>query len=148
MNFEIQTTLFQGLFYQVKIEGGKGFYYLLPTRNLDPTPELYVSDLEAAKDLKTNFTIGVVGKDEYVVNQEEGVGYMFHSVLPVNNYHTSLLSFSKAWQQSSLGSGYNPDSLNLLLKKESFYLYHSTGVVTFVTCPDLSDKVHSYLTMI
>lgn len=148
MKFGPSTTFHQSLFYPLSIPGGRGSYFLLPSQDLAPSSDLYVSDLEVARSVKTNFAIGIVGRGGYVSPQSEGIGYLFHSMLPVNNYHTSLLSFSKAWRRSKADKNLNLEGLVLVLKRDHFYLYHSPGIASFVTCPEMSDRVHAYLTMI
>lgn len=147
MKFEIHSSLNPGVFYSQRLQGKDG-YYFLPFRILPETEELFVKDFDGAAHLTTNFSMGIVGFGGYVSSFEDAAGFLFHSKLPVLNYGTAVLSYSRAWQKSSPSVSVTPSETTLVLKTTQFYVYHVAAIATLITCPDLSDNLSSYLTMI
>ena len=147
MKFESLHVLYPGVFYSKTLMEKDG-YYFLPTRMLQPCDDLYVKDFEPALNIRMNFTVGIVGQGGYMSSIEDAAGFLFYSKLPVFNYGTAVLSYSKAWQKSMANTGVTTSDTLLVLRTQHFYIYNTSSIATLVTCPDLSDDLESYLTMI
>lgn len=147
MIFEIFSTLEPGVFYSKNLNGRSG-YYFLPIRMLTPCDNLYCKTYELPSHLSTNFVVGIVGQGGYVADLQNAVGFMFYSKLPVNNYCTAIMSFSRAWQRTIGTSDDVSLEASLVLKTTEFYMYDVPGIATLVTCPELSDRLSEFLTMI
>lgn len=147
MRFELLTNLQPGVFFSLELNG-KSQYFLLPTRTIPEGDDYFVRDFAEAEGVKTNFTVGLVGHGNYVDAAIDGVGFLFHSTLPVINFGTAILSYSRAWQRNHT-EGYDiVSNTSVVFKTDQFFIYNTPSIATLVTCPDLSDQMSSYLTMI
>lgn len=147
MQFEAALRYPPYLFYNLTLDKGRTFYFF-PTHPVDPTHLLFSKDYDPAAPVATNFKIQAVGVGSEPDNAEDIVGFLFSSTLPVVNYRTSLLAFSKAWQQLTPDVAVSNNELMLAFKNDHFLLYHAAGKASLVTGLTLSDELHDYLTMV
>ena len=147
MQFEIRAKLSPNLFYALDLEKSKPHYFY-PLRQLDPQKGLFTSPYKLAENVYSNFSISAVGQNSPPDVAADIVGFLFKSNLPVANYRTSIMSFARSWQMTATKIDIKADELTLLLKDESFLVYHVPGKATLITSVSLSDALHDYLTMI
>lgn len=147
MQFETRTRLSPNLFYALQLENNKPHYFF-PLRYLEPQPVLVSQPYSLAENLCTNFAIRAVSQGQESDSPTDIIGFLFKSNLPVANYRTSIMSYSKSWQQNAAKVEVTSDDLTLTLKDENFLVFHAPGKATLVTGLTLSDKLHEFLTMI
>lgn len=147
MQFDIRATLSSNLFYALTIEKNKPHYFF-PIRSLSPQSQLTSKPYELADRTSTTFTIEAVGQKFQPESPADVVGYLFKSNLPVANYRTSILSYARAWQQTTAKVEVTANETTLVFKDEHFLMYHVPGKATLVTSLSISDNLHEFLTMI
>lgn len=146
--FELPIRLPPSLFFNIEAANTKARpKHFFPIRSLDPGVPLITAPYELTENLTTNFAIKAVGQGCAPEALDDIVGFLFESSLPVQNYGTSLLAYSKAWQQTAAKVEVLPDELLLSLKGEHFFIYHAAGKATLITGVQISDALHDYLTM-
>lgn len=147
MKFELFADLQTGLFYPISIEDREG-YVVYPVRRTPIEKELFVSEFVPTAHINSGFKIGVFSTRPELKVEEDLLGYLFYSKMPLMTYGTGIMSYSAAWQRTNANHKIACDQVSTLYRNEHFYMYEMPTIATLVTGSEVDDHLSTYLTMI
>lgn len=116
--------------------------YIYPTASLTPSTKVLVKTMFKLPDPSL-----VVGR-MFSCEDDKPCGYLVRSSSFVVNSYTGLMIFNRGWASSSTALSVANEAVQTVGREEDLLAIYVPGKVALVTGTTVSEKLHSFLTMI
>lgn len=132
-------------FTLVSNDSGAALYFIPVVTQLENT-EVSIKVVDSLEDLDIKVGLALKTEESGEVSR---VGYLVRTRERVVNFGTGLLLVKNSWYSvSKLAKPIVNEDISLRIKLDGLIAYHIPNKLAIFTTPNLSTKLHEYLTMI